>query len=127
MVRSKRLIVKKGEEYFISPFKALMNDSNYYVLGVDDKGSKIMPYRLDRMEAARETEDKRIGLELFKQIDLRTYTNEIFNMFSGKREYVSIRFTNDLLATMIDRFGEKSCKPYDEYHFVANTYVMLSD
>ena len=118
---------KKGEQYFISPFKTLMNDDNYYVLGIDTKGTKVIPYRLDCMEGITETEEKRIGYEIFRQINLDTFIKETFNMFTGKREYVSIRFTNDLLAAMIDCFGEKCIKPLDEKHFVLNTYVMLSD
>ena len=48
-------------------------------------------------------------------------------MFSGKREYVSIRFTNDLLTTIIDRFGDKEIKVYDDHHFTLNTHVLVSD
>ncbi len=118
---------KKGNQYIVSPFKTLMNDGNYYVLGIDEKGTKIIPYRLDRMERIAEAEEKRNGYEIFRQINLDTFIKETFNMFVGKREYVSIRFTNDLLATMIDRFGEKGIKSYDERYFVLDTYVMVSD
>jgi len=117
---------KHGNEYFISPFKTLMNDSNYYVLGVNERNT-VIPYRIDRMEGIRETEEKRIGYEEFRKINLETYTKEIFNLFSGKREYVSIRFTNDLLASIVDRFGEKEIKPLDDRHFVLNTHVLVSD
>ena len=118
---------KHGTDFHISPFKTLMNDSNYYVLGVNEKNDMIIPYRLDRMEEVWETEDERVGYELFRQIDLRTYTMEIFNMFSGRREKVSIRFTNDLLSTIIDRFGKNGIRKYDDTHFVLITYVMVSD
>ena len=118
---------RQGKQFLISPYKTLMNDSNYYVLGVNERNENIIPYRLDRMEDIEETQEQREGMELFKQINLATYTKEIFNMFSGKREYVSIRFTNDLLTAIVDRFGEKEIKPYDDRHFVLNTHVLVSD
>ena len=40
---------RQGKEYLISPYKTLMNDSNYYVLGVNEKNNMIIHYRLDRM------------------------------------------------------------------------------
>lgn len=119
---------RMGEKYKISPFKTLIFDSNYYVLAFSEKNNAIIPYRLDRMEDIKEIEDeKRQGHELFNQINLDNYTKEIFNMFSGKREFVTIRFTNDLLATIIDRFGTKGIKRLDNNHFTLETHVMVSD
>ncbi len=117
---------RQGKTYLISPYKALMNDSNYYLLGVNEK-NYLIPYRIDRMEEIEEAQEQREGMELFKQINLATYTKEIFNMFSGKREYVSIRFTNDLLTAIVDRFGEKEIKQIDDEFFLLQTHVLVSD
>lgn len=117
----------QGEKIVVSPYKILMNDGNYYLLAYKSETNNMIPYRIDRMENTTEVNEIREGFDQFSKIDFSTYTKEIFNMWSGPRRLVQIRFTNDLLYTMIDRFGKQHIKQLDERHFVLSETVMISN
>ena len=61
---------------------------------------------------------------------METYTQQHFGMFSGEKKRVSLRFTNNLLDTMVDRFGTGAdvfYRPDGERHFVVSTDIAISD
>ena len=65
-----------------------------------------MTYRLDRMKGVEiVTDEPRVGGLEFSKINMESYTQQHFGMFSGEKKRVSLRFTNNLLDTMVDRFG----------------------
>jgi predicted DNA-binding transcriptional regulator YafY len=69
------------------------------------------------------------GLE-FAKINMESYTQQHFGMFSGEKKRVSLRFTNNLLDTMVDRFGtgsDVSYFPDDKGHFIVTTQIAISD
>ena len=120
---------RQGARYFVSPYALLLNDGNYYLLAFDDKGQKMRTYRVDRMRDIRFTSQPREGAEAFRAIDLKSYTQRVFSMYSGKQERVTIRFINPLLDTVIDRFGTSGVKYYkaDDKHFNVVVNVEISD
>ena len=98
---------RKGAVYKVSPYKLLINDGNYYLLGYGPAGNKkapqIVPYRIDRMKGVKLLDEPREGAEEFSKIDIESYTRRVFSMFGGDRERVSIRFINPLLDTAVAR------------------------
>lgn len=76
----------------------------------------------------RFTGEARDGEDEAKNIDLKNYTQRVFGMFGGKRVRPTLRFTIDLLDTVIDRFGTKDVQysKYDAGHFTAAPEVELS-
>lgn len=117
-----------GEDYIVSPFKLLINDGNYYLIAFADKGKKIKTYRVDRMKDVALTGEAREGEEEFKRIDLESYTKSHFSMFGGDKEFVTIQFTNDLLDTVIERFGIRGIQysKVDEKRFAVSVEVEIS-
>ena len=117
----------KGNVYILSPFKILINEGSFYLLAYD--GEKIVRYRIDRMRDVKETQEPRDGADLYEAIDMRTYTKRVFSMFGGEEKKVQIRFTNNLLDTVIDRFGADDVfyTPTDERHFTVSANVEISD
>ncbi|MBQ8736933.1 MAG: WYL domain-containing protein [Bacteroidaceae bacterium] len=120
---------RHGERYTVSPFQLLINEGNYYLLAYS--GNKIMTYRVDRMRDVKGTGEPREGNTEFKKIDMRTYTQRVFSMFSGEEQLVQIRFINPLLDAVIDRFGTDSkvvqyVKDGD-HHFVMSAKLAVSD
>ena len=76
-----------------------------------------------------EKEPREGGTE-FGKINMKAYTQQHFGMFSGEQKTVSLRFTNNLLDTMVDRFGTGSdvfYRPDDDKHFVVTTQIAISD
>lgn len=122
----------KGAEYVVSPYKLMACDGNFYLLAYNakEKRNKVRTYRIDRMRNVKRIKgSEREGWEEVKQIDLETYTQTHFNMFTGDSELVTIRFTNDLLDSIIDRFGTKNARflACDKKHFTVTTRIHLSN
>ena len=128
--RTQQVDRRGGATYTISPFKLIINDGYYYVLAWDSKRNRTITYRLDRMKGVDVVEEPREGNLEFAKINMETYTQEHFGMFSGEKKRVSLRFTNNLLDTMVDRFGTGAdvfYRPDDERHFVVSTDIAISD
>ena len=86
-------------------------------------------YRIDRMKNVSFTGEAREGEEVFKEIDLKTYTQRVFSMFGGEQKRVTLLFINPLLDTVVDRFGTKDViySKVDDRHFSISAKVEISD
>lgn len=101
----KRRERRRNEWYVVSPYKLLINEGYYYLIGYDDKNKKILHYRLDRMKDVELTALPREGLEEFEKLSMETYLQEHSSMFGGKTEHVTLRVMNHAIEPIIDRFG----------------------
>lgn len=127
--RSQQVDRRKGAEYIFSPYKLIINEGNYYLLAFDSKRQIMKTFRLDRMREVKMKDEPREGEEAYQQLDMQTYCQQHFGMFDGEKQLVTIRFTNNLLDTIIDRFGNSPHVHYsiaDERHFNVTTEVALS-
>jgi len=128
---SQQVTRRHGEKYFVSPYKLLINDGNYYLLAFDDRSQKMRTYRVDRMKDVSYTGEPREGAEAFAAIDMKTYTTRVFSMFGGKQERVTMQFINPLLDAVVDRFGnERGNANYyraDDNHFCVSADIEISD
>ena len=118
---------RKGETYIVSPFRLIINEGNYYLLGYSDKFKKMRTYRVDRMKGLEILDSDREGEEIYKKIDIKDFIERKFSMFDGTVEKVKIQFTKDLLDSFIDRFG--SNKVYgivDSNHYYISTFIEVS-
>ena len=124
---SKQVERRSGADYVVSPYQLLINDGNYYLLAYDKK--KIKTYRVDRMKGVSFTGEPREGQEEFDKIDVRTYAQRVFSMYSGKKRRVTIRFINMLLDVAVERFGTTDAQysAVDEKHFTVSAEVEISD
>ena len=78
---------------------------NYYLLCYDDKHEGASRYRIDKMEDVRVEEEPRVEKEEFKGFDPDAYRKQVFSMFGGRLEKVTIRFDPELLGDIYDKFG----------------------
>ena len=127
--RSTQVARRGGKDYIRSPFKLLINDGNYYLLAYDSEKEDMRTYRLDRMKEVEIVREPRDGTQVYEKMNMRTYTQRVFSMFGGEDKFVSIRFTNDLLDTAVERFGngeEVFYRPDDKGHFVVSAHVEVS-
>ena len=128
--RTQQVDRRGGATYIVSPFKLIINDGYYYLLAWNSKRNTTITYRLDRMKGADIDDEPREGGVEFSKINMKAYTQQHFGMFSGEPKTVSLRFTNNLLDTMVDRFGTASdvfYRPDDDTHFVVTTQIAISD
>jgi len=119
---------RKGATYKVSPYQLLINDGNYYLLAYDDYSQAMRTYRVDRMKDVAFTGESRDGEDVFKGIDLKSYTQRVFSMFGGDQKMIRLRFINPLLDTAVDRFGTDAIyMKSDDYHFEVHAKVEISD
>ena len=131
--RKEQTARRRGRNYVISPYQLIINDGNYYAISYDSKWKKFIPYRIDRMKNVKELQEPQDGYEEFRSIDMKSYTQRVFGMFGGEKKRVSIRFTNDMIDTVVDRFGSGSDSssifyiPDGNTHFILNADIEISD
>lgn len=125
----KRTERRRGQWYSVSPYKLLISDGNYYLIGYDDTMKKMVNFRVDRMTELDLTGEPRCGEEEFKALNIEEYLKEHFGMFQGERDYITIRATNHLLDTFVDRFGTRGVlyAKDGEKHFTAVVHVAISN
>ena len=120
---------RKGDTYIVSPYQLIIDNGNYYLLAFSDYYKEMRTYRVDRMKKVSLLTEPREGEDIFKEIDMKTYTQRVFSMYGGEQERVAIRFTNGLLDTVIDRFGTQNTvyRKLDDWHFEVITKVEISE
>ena len=125
----KRVERRKGEWYIVSPYKLLISDGNYYLIGFDDKNKKMLHYRIDRMKDVDLIGEERDGADEFKALDFEAYLSEHFSMYHGEKEHITIRAKSFLLDTFVDRFGTKGViySNDDDEYFTIRVSVSVSD
>ena len=102
----KELVKRRDEKYLISPFALTWDDENYYMIGYDSDAGKIKHYRVDKIRNIEISEDKREGKEHFKDFDMASYARMNFGMFGGEEVRVKLRFKNEFVGVLLDRFGK---------------------
>ena len=102
---NKNLVSKRDMLYEASPWALIWDDENYYLVAYDNVSKKIKHYRVDKMRSIGMTQNDRQGKDSFKEFDMASYTKENFGMYGGEESCVLIRFKNELVGVLIDRFG----------------------
>lgn len=114
-----------GYVYTFSPYKLVWNGDYYYVVGFSDKYSDIGIFRVDRISKNPEIlEDKAVPAP--KTFDINAYLNSMFSMYSDAREQVELICDNDVMDSIIDRFGEDVriyANNMDSFRIIVNTAV----
>lgn len=120
-----------GKLYTVSPYQLLISDGNYYLIGMADDVEELRTYRIDRMRDVSILEEHRnLRKEWSTRRDMKTYIRQTFAMFGGEQMKVTIRFENNLLDAVIDKFGVgfgAEYLPDGEGYFTVTTDVAVSD
>ncbi len=118
---------RDGNRYCVSPFALTWDDENYYLVAFDSNAQAIRHYRVDKMEKVDLSEEARDGKEVFEEFDMALYSKSVFGMFGGELTDVKLRFTEDMIGVVADRFGKDIfIKAEEDGHFVIDIKVALS-
>lgn len=115
---------REGEFYYVEPYALIWQNDYYYLIGKFQETNEIRHYRLDRMRDVEVLDEK------FKKenISLQNYVDKTFHMYGGEDIRISVRFTNNLVNVVLDRFGiDVDIEKDGEDHFILNTRAKLSD
>ena len=116
---------RNGEIYTESPISLTWDDENYYLITYKTKYDNYVHYRVDKMEGIEISETDRVFSS--KPFDLSAYAKKMFGMFGGEETDVSIRFDNDLVGVIYDRFGmDIPIIKIDDKHFECSVRVAVS-
>ena len=99
-----KVLRNDGEIYVNSPYGCLWNDDFYYLIGYSEKHQKVIAFRVDRI----------IDLEILDEPSLpkpenfvmSDYARKIIEMFDGEEQEVELICDNELMKSVIDKFGE---------------------
>lgn len=124
-VDKKKVYRKNGNLYTESPVALTWDDENYYLITYKEKYDSYTHYRVDKMESIEITDEDRILKD--EPFDLSEYSKATFGMFGGEETNVSIKFENELVGVVLDRFGsDVRIVKSDEKHFICSVNVAVS-
>lgn len=93
-----------GEIYINSPYGCLWSDDYYYLIGYSEKHEKVVIFRVDRIIDLEIMND-----EIIPEPDgfsMAAYARTIIEMFDGDPQEVKLLCDNELMKSVIDKFGE---------------------
>lgn len=104
-VRKEQKLKYDGFTYVFSPYKLIWNGDYYYVVGYSEKHEGIGSFRVDRIVRC----PKILEVDTVqppKDFDLNMYLNSMFRMYNGDRKQIELVCDNDLMDSIIDKFGQ---------------------
>lgn len=123
---------KEEKTFKVSPYALIWSNDHYYVVCNNEKYDNLMHLRIDRIKKITVTNER---VRHFSEVsdykhsfDSADYAGKLFNMYSGEPKPIEIVCENDLLDTMLDRFGENTrLQKVDDEHFLLRTNAAVSD
>lgn len=114
-----------GKRYRFSPYFLVWNEDHYYTVGYSEKHQKIGTFRVDRIKEVNIlTADV---VERPTDFNLAEFTRQVFDMYDGSTETVTLLCKNDMMNYIVDRFGDAvETSPIDYEHFAAVAEVSVS-
>ena len=116
----------RDRDYIASPYGLCQDNENCYLLAHSPRHG-VTHYRVDRMTEIDLTEEKRVPCPELTGPKLVEHANQLFQMYSGDRASVKLRFHRSLTNVVIDRFGHDIMLiPDGEDHFTFLVDVVVS-
>ncbi len=125
-IRKKPQLRNEGQPYIFSPHQLVWNGDFYYVVGVNDQKA-VRIFRLDRIaDCPTIIDEKAKGLP--KGFSMSKFLNTTFRMFGTDSKTVSLLCDNDIVDSILDRFGNTTkLTPVDEKRFKIVVDVAVSN
>ena len=103
--------------YECSPYALTFSDERYYLISHCEKHpAALTHFRVDRMVNVCITDE--LIVEQSEELNVEEYMESTFSMFSGKTQYVKMKFENRFVNAVLDRFGyETKIHKEDDEHF----------
>ena len=124
-VRKEKVFRREGKRYIVSPLGLIWDNENYYLAGYDHHREELRHYRVDKMAELAVT---CLPLEVVDgELDIASYAQKHFGMFSGRDGQITLRCANRLVGVVLDRFGrEAMLVPDGADHFTVTVPAVVS-
>lgn len=103
--RKEKRLKRNGESYTVTPLHLIWNGDYYYMVGLYEAEQPLVNFRVDRIAKCPTILDK-AGVPAPDGFDVDKYINTTFHMFNSEHEEVELICDNDVMDSIIDRFGE---------------------
>ena len=118
---------KEKKLYIVDPVALVFVEDNYYLMCWSTKYQQIVSYRIDRMETVTALSTPSCAAALLPEEQIAAFTEQTFKMFGGDPEVITLRFANELIGTVYDKFGEDTqMKRVDDGTCEAKVKVQVS-
>ena len=104
-VRKQQKLKRNGDPYTITPLHLVWYGDYYYMVGVYDYKQHIGSFRIDRIAKRPVLLDEE-GTPAPEGFDINEHINTAFRMFNSDRAEVELICDNDVMDSIIDRFGK---------------------
>ena len=122
--KKEKILKHDGYKYRFSPYALIWSRDCYYAVGWSEKHGKIAQFRVDRMTAVEPLEHTAVQTPDF---DPAEYVRKVFGMYPDNLCTVELLCDNEVMRSVIDRFGENvQTETVDEQHFRATVEVAPS-
>ena len=101
-----RIYRKDKKRYITDPVALVFSEDNYYLVTYSQKYQDSVNYRVDRMDTVEIEEDSICEEALIRKRKTEAYTEQVFKMYNGHAETVTLEFAPDKLGVVYDKFGE---------------------
>ena len=120
-----KVLKNNGDRYKISPYSLVWNEDKYYLFGFSEVKNKIVTFRVDRMSNILEETVSSIPSP--PDFNIAEFCKQVFEMYDGTQQTVTIKCKNHLMKVVIDKFGEDVyTEIYDNDWFVFKADVSAS-
>lgn len=117
--------IRNNGMYKVSPYALIWNDNYYYLLGY--VGKRRINFRVDRIDSVEILEEKIEAEKEYEALNIDKYSTNLFSMFTGTLYHIQLRWRNDLINVVIDRFGvDVRIMADGEEHFISFVKVETS-
>ena len=124
-VRKEKVFRRSGRRYTVFPHGLIWNSENYYLVGWDGARKEVRHYRVDKMAELAVTCLPLEGVD--GELDIASYAQKHFGMFSGREGQITLRCANRLVGVVLDRFGrEAMLVPDGADHFTVTVPAVVS-
>lgn len=125
--KHERVFRKEQKKYVVDPIALVFVQDNYYLMCYSTKYQQIVSYRVDRMETVTALDTPACPQAQLPEEQIAAFTEQTFKMFGGEPETVTLRFANELIGTIYDKFGEDTKMiRVDENSCAAKVTVQIS-
>ena len=116
-----------GKSYEITPLHLVWNGDYYYMIGVYEYKQRLGSFRVDRIAKRPEILDIE-GTPAPVSFDINEHINTTFRMYNSTHAEVELICDNDVMDSIIDRFGEDvATYPNDHNSFKAIVKIAVSN
>lgn len=97
---------REGHHYVVEPIALIFNEDNYYLICYSAKHDNTANYRIDRMDSVKLIDEDVCEKALVLRESVAGYTDQVFKMYGGQPENITIEFNDRLIGVVYDKFGE---------------------